>query len=95
MKLYLELLVLILLLVSCDFKTNSMLLNNIHRRDIKFRSNDNDAGINAPYTIEILVVVDRSTKQFHRNNNIESYVMSLMSIAANVLADTSIGTYLI
>lgn len=51
---------------------------------------DNDQ----PYTIEVLIVVDRSMQEFHREINIKSYVLMLMSIASNIFANVSIGNFL-
>lgn len=50
-----------------------------------------DLRIDKPYTIEVLVVVDRTMQEFHGTNNITNYVLMLMSIAAELFADASIG----
>lgn len=83
--------VLMLLFVSGDFQTDSIwdktgsnILNT--KSDFSY-----SVEVDMPYTIEILIVVDWSTKIFHGADIIENYVVSLMSIAANVLEDASIG----
>lgn len=43
------------------------------------------------YTIEVLVAVDKSMKEFHGMNEIEEYVLTLLLIASDVFADVSIG----
>ncbi|XP_055302923.1 A disintegrin and metalloproteinase with thrombospondin motifs 9-like [Sitodiplosis mosellana] len=50
-----------------------------------------EAGKDHAYTIETLVVVDKTTRKFHGVNNIKNYVLMLMSIASNIFADVSIG----
>lgn len=43
------------------------------------------------YTIEVLVAVDKLMIDFYGSNNIEEYVLSLMLIASNNLANIEIG----
>lgn len=43
------------------------------------------------YTIEVLVAVDKLMIEFYGSNNIEEYVLSLMLIASNNLANIEIG----
>lgn len=42
------------------------------------------------YTMEVMVAVDRKMQQYH-GNNIQAYVLTLMSIVSNIYADASIG----
>ncbi|XP_075146854.1 ADAM metallopeptidase with thrombospondin type 1 motif A isoform X2 [Haematobia irritans] len=42
------------------------------------------------YTIELLVTVDRTMKEFHKDD-LTSYILTLMSIVSNVFSDASIG----
>lgn len=53
-----------------------------------------DSNPNNGYTIEVLVVVDKSMQMFHRNKgtNVIEYVLSLMSKTADMFAHTTIGS---
>lgn len=42
------------------------------------------------YTIELLVAVDSTMKEFHKGD-LTSYILTLISIVSNVFADASIG----
>lgn len=42
------------------------------------------------YTIELLVAVDRTMKEFHKDD-LTPYILTLISIVSNVFADASIG----
>lgn len=46
------------------------------------------------YIIEVVLAVDRKMQEFHATNNLESYVLTLMSIASNLFADASIGNFI-
>lgn len=52
-----------------------------------------DSNPNNGYTIEVLVVVDKSMQTFHRNkgSNVIEYVSLLMSKTADMFAHTTIG----
>lgn len=43
------------------------------------------------YTVEILVAVDRKMRDFHQGDSLVGYVLKLMSVAADIFADASIG----
>ena len=43
------------------------------------------------FTIEVVVVVDRTMQNFHGVDKIKKYVLMLMSIASSIFADVSIG----
>lgn len=45
---------------------------------------------NNAYTMEVMVAVDRKMQEYH-GNNIQAYVLTLMSIVSNIYADASIG----
>lgn len=51
---------------------------------------NNNLGDNNEYTMEVLVAVDRKMAEYH-GNNINAYVLTLMSIVSNIYADVSIG----
>lgn len=75
---------------------NSNLVTTTHRshsqkKNVSASQRESDA--NELYTIEVSVVLDLSIRIFHNNipNNITEYVLSLMSIAASVFEDASIG----
>lgn len=65
--------------------------NDRQKRDVTALQPNSDP--NSPYTIEVLVVVDKSMRKFHDSisSDMKEYVLSLMSIAASVFADASIG----
>lgn len=42
------------------------------------------------FTIELLVAVDRTMKEFHKHD-LNSYILTLISIVSNIFADASIG----
>lgn len=42
------------------------------------------------FTIELLVAVDRTMKEFHKDD-LTSYILTLISIVSNIFADASIG----
>ncbi|XP_030370453.1 A disintegrin and metalloproteinase with thrombospondin motifs 9 isoform X2 [Scaptodrosophila lebanonensis] len=47
---------------------------------------------NQVYTLEVLVAVDRTMAEFHKNkNSLYSYILILFSIVSNIFADASIG----
>lgn len=58
------------------------------KRHINFPGGGN-SGDNA-YTMEVMVAVDRKMQEYH-GNNIQAYVLTLMSIVSNIYADPSIG----
>lgn len=43
-----------------------------------------------PFTIELLVAVDRTMKEFHKSD-LTPYILTLISIVSNIFADASIG----
>lgn len=47
-------------------------------------------GDNNEYTMEVMVAVDRKMQEYH-GNNIQAYVLTLMSIVSNIYSDASIG----
>lgn len=49
-----------------------------------------NVGDNNAYTMEVMVAVDRKMQEYH-GNNIQAYVLTLMSIVSNIYADASIG----
>lgn len=57
------------------------------KRHINFPSSSGD---NNAYTMEVMVAVDRKMQEYH-GNNIQAYVLTLMSIVSNIYADASIG----
>ncbi|XP_013098906.2 A disintegrin and metalloproteinase with thrombospondin motifs 9 [Stomoxys calcitrans] len=58
------------------------ILPKLRRKKRNFESNQ--------YTIELLVAVDRTMKEFHKEN-LTSYILTLISIVSNVFADATIG----
>ncbi|KAM7364624.1 ADAM metallopeptidase with thrombospondin type 1 motif A isoform 2-T6 [Cochliomyia hominivorax] len=58
------------------------LLPKLHRR-----KRDYDHNL---FTIELLVAVDRTMKEFHKDD-LTSYILTLISIVSNIFADASIG----
>lgn len=58
------------------------------KRHINFHGS-NSGDYNA-YTMEVMVGVDRKMQQYH-GNNIQAYVLTLMSIVSNIFSDASIG----
>ncbi|XP_055309435.1 A disintegrin and metalloproteinase with thrombospondin motifs 9-like isoform X3 [Sitodiplosis mosellana] len=58
------------------------------KRHINFPSSN--TGDNNAYTMEVMVAVDRKMHEYH-GNNIQEYVLTLMSIVSNIYADASIG----
>ena len=61
------------------------------KRDVSASQRNSDP--NTAYTIEVLVIMDESMRRFHdsMSTNTTEYILSLMSVAANVFADASIG----
>lgn len=49
-----------------------------------------NVGDNNAYTMEVMVAVDRKMQEYH-GNNLQAYVLTLMSIVSNIYADASIG----
>jgi len=45
---------------------------------------------NQVYTLEVLIAVDNSMKQFH-GEDLQPYILILMSIVSSIFADASIG----
>lgn len=60
----------------------------------QLNSFDRSSDENRVYTIEVLLAVDRKMQEFHVKNNLEVYVLTLMSIASNIFADASIGNFI-
>lgn len=58
------------------------------KRHINFPGSN--TGDNNAYTMEVMVAVDRKMHEYH-GNNIQAYVLTLMSIVSNIYADASIG----
>ncbi|XP_065369734.1 A disintegrin and metalloproteinase with thrombospondin motifs 9 isoform X2 [Calliphora vicina] len=58
------------------------LLPKLHRK-----KRDYDRNL---FTIELLVAVDRTMKEFHKDD-LTSYILTLISIVSNIFADASIG----
>lgn len=58
------------------------------KRHINFQGVN--VGDNNAYTMEVMVAVDRKMQEYH-GNNIQAYVLTLMSIVSNIYADASIG----
>lgn len=58
------------------------------KRHINFPGSN--SGENNAYTMEVMVAVDRKMQEYH-GNNIQAYVLTLMSIVSNIYADASIG----
>lgn len=58
------------------------------KRHINFPTSN--SGDNNAYTMEVMVAVDRKMQEYH-GNNIQAYVLTLMSIVSNIYADASIG----
>lgn len=61
------------------------------RRDLGGASRNTK--VDSKYTTEVLVVVDKAMRKFHKSldSDITEYVLTLMSITASVFADASIG----
>lgn len=57
------------------------------KRHINFPGSNSE---NNAYTMEVMVAVDRKMHEYH-GNNIQAYVLTLMSIVSNIYADASIG----
>lgn len=64
------------------------------RRKRHINSYNNYAGGNSvdnnAYTMEVMVAVDRKMQEYH-GQNINAYVLTLMSIVSSIYADASIG----
>lgn len=76
-----------------DFGTKTTTTTNPPRssrrkRHINFPTSS--SGDNNAYTMEVMVAVDRKMQEYH-GNNIQAYVLTLMSIVSNIYADASIG----
>lgn len=72
-----------------DYETTKMPPRSARRkRHINFPSGN--SGDNNAYTMEVMVAVDRKMQEYH-GNNIQAYVLTLMSIVSNIYADASIG----
>ena len=74
-------------------KTNEILNDRLRRQKRDVSDSQLNSDPNSLYTIEVLVVVDKSMRKFHNSisSDMTEYVLSLMSIAASVFADASIG----
>lgn len=85
----------ILFIVGYDsYPVHDIISNHRSRRQRRDLSAfEPDSNPNKPYTIELLVAVDESMRNFHKTigSNITEYVSSLLSTTANVFADASIG----
>ncbi|KAJ6633267.1 A disintegrin and metalloproteinase with thrombospondin motifs 9 [Pseudolycoriella hygida] len=69
-------------LVVPDEATES---NNRRKRSIA-----SSLATNSAYTMEVLVAVDKKMKEYH-GDNLNAYVLTLMSIVSSIYADASIG----
>lgn len=72
-----------------DFDTTTTSTRSSRRkRHINFPGVN--VGDNNAYTMEVMVAVDRKMQEYH-GNNIQAYVLTLMSIVSNIYSDPSIG----
>lgn len=68
--------------------TTSSTRSSRRKRHINFPGVN--VGDNNAYTMEVMVAVDRKMQEYH-GNNIQAYVLTLMSIVSNIYSDPSIG----
>lgn len=78
---------------NLDFETTTETITSSTRssrrkRHINFPGVN--VGDNNAYTMEVMVAVDRKMQEYH-GNNIQAYVLTLMSIVSSIYADPSIG----
>lgn len=74
---------------NVDFEsTTTSTRSSRRKRHINFPGMN--VGDNNAYTMEVMVAVDRKMQEYH-GNNIQAYVLTLMSIVSNIYADPSIG----
>lgn len=78
---------------ATDFETTTPTttpLPRLSRRKRHINFPGSSSGDNNAYTMEVMVAVDRKMHEYH-GNNIQAYVLTLMSIVSNIYADASIG----
>ncbi|XP_031637497.1 A disintegrin and metalloproteinase with thrombospondin motifs 9 isoform X2 [Contarinia nasturtii] len=76
---------------ATDFETTTTTTtqprSSRRKRHINFPGSNSE---NNAYTMEVMVAIDRKMHEYH-GNNIQAYVLTLMSIVSNIYADASIG----
>lgn len=75
---------------SIEYETTTSPPPRLSRRKRHINFHGSNSGDYNAYTMEVMVGVDRKMQQYH-GNNIQAYVLTLMSIVSNIFSDASIG----